>query len=191
MNCCREVIEPSLKLGRMITFLKTIIFMHFFLIMIDLLVIETGFFFLLLVQILILFIGISSKHFSHFLLFILMCFFNLYMFIDYLGRWFQYGFYESQSSFVFGYLVFITVFEVFCIYIIFQAYKQSKQEYRIKYGYVAGENGEGENAENIHENIQGINNLQNNNNNNNNDNNNNNNRGFVPFQGRGIVVGGN
>ena len=190
MNCCREVIEPSLKLGRLLTFLKMIIVGHFLLIFIDLFLIETGFFFLLLIQILVLFIGMSSKHFSHFLLFILMCFFNLFMFIDYLGRWFQYGFYESHSSFVFCYLVFITVFEIFCIFTIFQAYKQSKFEYRIKYGYAAGENWDAEfnqNAEDIHENIQGLNNLQNNNNNNNN----NNNGGFVPFQGRGIAVGGN
>ena len=187
MNCCREVIEPSLILGRQIIFLKMVIAAHFLLIFIDLIIIETGFFFSLLIQILLLFIGISSKHFAHFLVFILMCFINLFMFIDYLGRWFQFGFYESQSSFIFCYLVFITVFEIFCIFVVFQSYKQSKHEYRIKFGYVAGENGEGENnqnADNIHENIEGINNLQNNNNNNNNG-------GFVPFQGRGIAVGGN
>ena len=112
------------------------------------------------------------------------------MFFDYLGRWFQLGFYENHNSFLFCYLVFTTVFEIFCIYAVFQCYKQSKYEYRIKYGYVAGENGEGENNQNddnINNNIQGLNNPQNNNNNNNN----NNNGGFVPFQGRGIAVGGN
>ena len=187
MNCCREVIEPSVKLGRMITFLKLIIVVYFFLIIVDLFLFETGFFFMILIQILVLFIAISSKHFAHFLLFILMSFLDFLMYFDYVGRWFQIGFYERQNSFVFCFLVFISIFQIFCIYVAFQLYKQSKQEYRIKYGYAEGGNGEGVNNQNdgdIHVNIQGINNAQNNNNNNNN-------RGFVPFQGRGYAVGGN
>ena len=32
------------------------------------------------------------------------------------------------------------VFEIFCIFISFQIYKQSKQEYRIKFGYANAQN---------------------------------------------------
>ena len=50
----------------------------------------------------------------------------------------------------FCFFVFIAVFELFCIFISFQAYKQSKQEYRIKFGYAEGENiGGGNNIENM------------------------------------------
>ena len=133
-GCCREVIEPSVKLGRIVTLLKIIVVAHFLLIFIDLFLIETGFFFLLFIQILSLLIGISSKHFSHYLLYILICFFNFFMIFQSLGAWFQIGFYKNDSSFTFCFFVFIAVFEIFCIYAVFQAYKQSKQEYREKYG---------------------------------------------------------
>ena len=193
-GCCREVIEPSLKLGRLIAFLKFVVFIHFFLVLVDLFIINTGFFFLLFIQILVLLIGISSKHFSQFLIFILICFFNFSLIFQTLGSWFQVGFYKNDSSFAFCFFVFMFVFELFCIFISFQAYKQSKQEFRIKFGYAAAENGGGvnniENAQDFEDNIQGFNNFGNNDNNNNN-NNNNNGGGFVPFQGRGYAVGGN
>ena len=187
-GCCREVIEPSLKLGRIIMFLKFIAFIHFIFIVADIFIIETGFFFLLFVQLLTLLIGISSKSYSNFLIFFLICFFNIYIIFQTLGIWFQVGFYKNDNPFTFCFLVFILVFEIFCVFVIFQAYKQSKQEYRIKYGYAVGENGgnnnEIHNAQDFDENL-----VQQANNNNNN--NNNNNQGFVPFQGRGYAVGGN
>ena len=188
-GCCKEVLEPSIKLGRMITLLKIVVMIHFCLIFADLFIIETGFFFLLFIQILVLLIGISSKHFAHYLLFILICFFNLFMTFQILGIWFQVGFFKNDSSTAFSFFVFIFVFEIFCIFVVFQSYKQSKQEYRQKYGFAAGENG-GEEFLNGEENgnIQGLNNNQNDNRNNNN---NNNDGGFVPFQGRGVAVGGN
>ena len=189
-GCCGEVIEPSIKLGRMVTLLKLVIMAHFFLIIIDIFLIDTGFFFFLFVQAIILFMGISSKHFGHYQFFILICVFNIYISIEALGIGFQNGFTKKDDTLNFCLFVFIIVFEIFCVFVVFQAYKQSKQEYRIKYGYAEGENGEGgiiENAQDIHDNIQGINDLQINNINNNN----NNNRGFVPFQGRGVAVGGN
>ena len=196
-GCCKEVIEPSIKLGRLISFLKFIVFIHFMIIFIELFLIETGFFFLLFIQILVLLVGISSKHFAQFLLLILVCFFNFILIFQTLGSWFQVGFYKNDNSFVFCFFVFIAVFELFCIFISFQAYKQSKQEYRIKFGYAEGENIGGgnniENAQDFEDNVQGFNNVGNNVNNINNGNNNNNNGGggFVPFQGRGYAVGGN
>ena len=63
-GCCKEVLEPSIKLGRMISLLKIVVMIHFFLIFVDLFIIETGFFFLLFIQILVLLIGISSINIS-------------------------------------------------------------------------------------------------------------------------------
>ena len=185
-GCCNEVIEPSLKMGRIVTLLKYVATIHFILIFADLFIIETGLFFTLFIQAIVLLIGISSKYFSHFLLFILFSFFNIFWTFQTLGEWFQKGFYKNDSSFEFCFLVFLIVFEIFSIFVIFQAYKQAKQEYRIKFGYAAQENGLGENLQNA----QDLNNAQDFNNDNNN-NNNNDNGGFVPFQGIGIAVGGN
>ena len=57
-NYCKEVIEPSLKLGRMITFLKIVSIIHFIIILIDL-IIQTGFLFFIAIQIIIFYIGIT------------------------------------------------------------------------------------------------------------------------------------
>ena len=151
----------------------------------------------MLIQIIFLYVGISSKHFGHYLFFILICIYNISIGFNIVGLWFQSGFYDYEDKVpitetTFCFTIFILVFEVFCIYVVFQSYKQSKQEFRVNYGFIEGQNQIEENIQNepdIHENIQGINNLQNNNNGNNN--NNNNNEGFVPFQGRGVAVGGN
>jgi len=181
-GCCKEVIEPSLKLGRMLTLLKVITIIHIILIFTDLFFFESGFFFLITAQVLLIFTGLSSKHFSHYLLSILLCFLNFILVFQNLGRWMQVGFYKNDNSLKFCFFVFFFVFEIFCIYFFFQLYKQSKHEYRIKYGYAAGENG----GDGINENIQDLNNNLNENNNNNI-----NNAEFIPFQGQGIAVGGN
>ena len=72
------------------------------------------------------------------------------------------------------------IFEIFCIYVIFQTYKQAKHEYRIKLGYAPEDN---QNNFQMNENLEGLNN--------NNENGNMNQGGFNPFQGNGIPVGGN
>ena len=177
---CREVIEPSIKLARMVTLLKILGFIHFALIIGDLFIFGTGIFFFLLVQFLVLLVGISSKHFGQLLLFILICFFNIYLCIGTIGAWFQVGFYKNDSSLAFGFLAFILIFEIFCIYVIFQTYKQAKHEYRIKLGYAPEDNA---NNFQMNENLEGLNN--------NNENGNMNQGGFNPFQGNGIPVGGN
>ena len=175
-GCCKEVIEPSIKLGRMVTLSKILACFHFILILVDLFIVDTGIFFLMFIQFIILLVGISTKSFSHYLLFILNCFVNIFIIFQALGTWFQIGFYKNDNSIVFSFFVFLFVFEIFCIYVIFQSYKQSKQEYREKYGFAE----EGNGANGGEGNIQ----IDNGNNNNNNGN-------FVPFQGNGVVVGGN
>ena len=182
ISWCQKVIEPSLKLSRMLKFLKYILLVQLLLMMIDIIFIQTNIFFLLFIQLFITIFGIMSINYSLYLILILVCFFNLYIIFKILGKWFIVGFYKNDSSFTFCYIVLIFVFEIFFIFYTFQLYKQSKHEYRIKYGYVAGQNDEGENIENdenVNENINQLNN-----------NNENNNEEFLPFQGRGIAVGG-
>ena len=182
-SCCREVLEPSIKLARMITLLKILGFVHFALIIGDLFIFVTGIFFVLLIQFLALLIAISSKHFGQLLFFILICFFNIYLCIQSIGAKFQVGFYKNDNSLNFGFLTFILIFEIFCIYVIFQTYKQAKHEYRIKLGYVPEEN-QNQNNLDMNDNLEQFNN-------NNEEYNNNNEGGFQAFQGNGIPVGGN
>ena len=199
--CCREVVEPSIKLAKMVNLLKILGFLHFALILGDLFLFGTGIFFFLLVQFLFLVIGITTKHFGQYLLFILICLFDTYTCIQNIGARFQIGFYKRDKTAPFGFLVFLLIFEVFCIYFTFQTYKQSKHEYRIKLGFPPEEGIQMNDNDNINgnDNVVGLNiNDDNNeeendgiNNNNHNHNNDNNNQGgFRPFQGHGVVVGG-
>ena len=58
--CCKEVIEPSVKLARMVTLLKILEFLYFALVVLDLFVLVTGIFFMLIFQLIFLFIEIST-----------------------------------------------------------------------------------------------------------------------------------
>ena len=157
-NFCKEVIEPSIKLGRMINFLKILYVLHIFLIFIDILIIKADYFLLLIIQKLILLSGISSKYFVHYLIFILFCLNYLYIIIKIIIIWGQIGFDQKSNSYLFCYLVFLLAFEIFCIYTIFQVYKLSKYEYKIKLGYIIDENnnnrGNGNNQDNNNDNEQ-------------------------------------
>ena len=197
--CCREVLEPSIKLAKMVNLLKIIGFFHFALILGDLFLFGTGVFFFLLVQFLFLIMSVTTKHFGQYLLFILICLFNTYTCIQKIGARFQTGFSKRDKTAPFGFLVFLVIFEIFCNYSIFQAYKQSKHEYRLKLGFPPEEGLQmNDNVnENNHDNVVGLNindddgdDNVNDNNFNNNNNENNNHGGFQPFQGHGVVVGG-
>ena len=179
-NCCKEVIEPSLKLGRMITFLKIVSIIHFIIILIDL-IIQTGFLFFIASQLIVFYIGISSKYYGHYLSFILFCSFNIYKLIKILVTWAQKGFYKDNKIHRFCFYVFIFVFEIFCIFIAFQVYKQSKHEFRIKVGYANDQNEGHINIENIYNH-----NLRENYHDYGNDNEEN-----VPFRGEGFYGGRN
>ena len=191
--CCREVLEPSIKLSKMVNLLKILGFCHFALILGDLFLFGTGIFFFLLFQFLFLIMSITTKHFGQYLLFILICIFNTYTCLQKIGAKFQIGFTKRDKTSSFGFLVFLFIFEVFNIYSIFQAYKQSKHEYRLKLGFPPEEGFQmNDNVnENAHGNVLGLNMNDDGNDENINDNNENNNQGgFQPFQGHGVVVGG-
>ena len=97
-GCCKEVFEPSIKLSRIVSLLKIIAFAHSFIIIGDLFIFGTGFFFFLFFQFLVLLVSITSKHFGHYLFFIFVSLFITYMIIELIGIWFQVGFYSNQSS---------------------------------------------------------------------------------------------
>ena len=88
------------------------------------------------------------------------------------------GFNKKSDPLAFGFLSFTAVFEIFCIYVVFQTYKQAKHEYRIKYEYVPAEERNNENNNQIDDNV---NLMDNNNEENNGQNGNNNNAEFPPF----------
>ena len=188
--CCKEVIEPSVKLARMVTLLKILEFLFFALILLDIFVFDTGIFFLLLFQFLFLLIGISSKHFGYLLANIMISLLYLYTIISRLGVMFQVGFTKKSKPLGFGFLSFTTVFQIFAIYVVFQVYKQAKHEYRIKYGYVPG-NEQNDDNEQIDENANLVGVGDNNEENDNEHNGNNNAVEFEAFQGNGVPVGGN
>ena len=188
-SCCKEVVEPSIKLARMVTLLKILAFLHFAIIIGDLFLFNTGYFFVLLIQFLVLLISISSKHFGHYLYYILLCFINSFTALKTLGAWFQIGFYKKDDPVVFGFNIFVLVFEIFCIYVVFQIYKQAKHEFRIKMGFIPGEGPNGNNFNNDNEEELNDNDFEEGNNNNNNQNNNE--GGFNAFQGNGVPAGGN
>ena len=177
-GCCKEVIEPSVKLARMVNLLKLLEFLYFALVLLDLFLFDTGIFFMLLFQIVFLLFGISSKHFGYLLLSILVSLFYLYTIITRVGASFQIGFNKKSDPLAFGFLSFTAVFEIFCIYVVFQTYKQAKHEYRIKYEYVPAEDRNNENNNQIDDNV---NLMDNNNEENNGQNGNNNNFEFPPF----------
>ena len=184
-SCCREVIEPSVKLAKMVTLLKILGIVHFVIILGDLFLFGTGLFFFLLIQFLALLLGITSKHFGQYMFFILICIFNAYSCFQSVGAWFQVGFYKKDKALSFGFMVFFIIFEIFCIFVIFQVYKQAKHEYRIKMGYAPNDNDARINDNN---NVEGFNDGDNFNDGNNG---NNNDGGFAAFQGHGVPVGGN
>ena len=189
-SCCKEVVEPSIKLARMIRLLKIIAFLHFVIIIGDIFLFGTGFYFALLIQFLALLISISSKHFGQYLYIILLCFINTFATFRSIGAWFQIGFYKEDKPVLFGFEIFILVFEIFFIYVLFQVYKQAKHEFRIKMGYIPGEGPNENNFDNDNEEELNDNDFEGGNNDNNN-NQNNNGGGFNAFQGNGVPVGGN
>ena len=171
-SCCREIMEPSIKFARMITLLKILGFINVPIVLSDIFIFGTGFFIYLLIQLLALLIGISSKYFGYYLFFILYGILIIGSCLGEIGTCLQIGDYNGQNYLSFGFISFIFIFEIFCIYVIFQVYKQSKHEFRINFGY-APEDNINRNNERIDIDIEGLNNNNFNNEGNNNGNNNN------------------
>ena len=140
MDCCPDVIQPSLKLKRMFTLLRWITILHFLIMLIDIFFTKTLLFIILIFQVLLIILINCSKHFGHYLYFILYITFNILILINSLVAWFIKGIYTNNDSVKLCSSVFLLVFEIFCTYVVFQVYKQAKHEYRIQYGFFVEDN---------------------------------------------------
>mgnify|MGYP007012630984 CR=1 FL=1 len=77
-ECCRDVIQPSLTLKRMIVLLKLNLYFHFVIIAFDMLVSQTGFYTLLFLQMIMYLFGMCTKHFGYIFTFIIFLFIYIY-----------------------------------------------------------------------------------------------------------------
>ena len=139
-SCCREIMEPSIKFARMITLLKILGFINIPIILSDIFIFGTRFFIYLLIQLLGLLIGISSKYFGYYLFYLLYGILIICSCLGEIGTCLQIGDYNDHDYLSFCFISFIFIFEIFCIYVIFQVYKQSKHEFRINFGYAPEDN---------------------------------------------------
>ena len=89
--CCRESLEPSIKLSKMINLLKVIAFVYFVLIIADIFLFKTSLFFLLLFQLLLLLFTILKKDYGYFLFFILICLMYILQYLENVVKRFKYG----------------------------------------------------------------------------------------------------
>ena len=151
-ECCRDEIEPSLILKRMMSLLKLILALHFFVMIIDMFYIGTGFSFYLFCQMIVNMLALCTKYFGHFLYIIIFIVLCIILIVYNIGVRFQSGFAFYNNEVVFCFYVFLLVFEILCGYVDFQLYKQAKHEYRIQYGFVAGDNDEENNNNDNEEN---------------------------------------
>ena len=183
MNCCGEVLVPSIKLAKMLNFFKVIGFIHFAIIILDLFLFKTSLFILIALQLVVLFFCICRKEFGFFLLFILIILMNIYRFIELTISNFLSGIKDGSKDMIFGFRVFLCIFQIFCIFYSFQLYKQSKHEYRIVLGIIPDDRVQIQVNENDMVELNNGNNEEGNNQNNNQEE-------FQPFQGHGVAVGG-
>ena len=184
--CCRESLEPSIKLSKMINLLKVIAIVYFVLIIADIFLFKTSLFFLLLFQLLVLLFTILKKDYGYFLFFILICLMYILQYLENVVKRFKYGInHGGELALAFCYSVLLFVLQVFSIFYTYKIYKQAKHEMKIKLGYIQDD----QERVQVFENNEEVENGEGNQNNN--ENNENNNQGeFQPFQGHGVVVGG-
>ena len=142
MGICNEVIEPSVKLSKMMRILKFYALIHVLLAIADIIFFKVSFFFLLLFSFLYIIISIKSKNFGNQILVIIFCIMMIAALIQRIGARIIGGFIKFKDDKSFYFLSFLLIFEIFCAYLMFQVYKQSKYEYKISYGYAPGEEGD-------------------------------------------------
>ncbi len=147
---CKEVIQPSLKLKRIVNLIKMIFVFYIVLMTFDIFFVDADYAFMIFCQMIIILLGIGTKHFGYILtsLVYIIFVFSLLLFLFYIGIR------ESSTTEIYNnklllcFSAFLFSFEAFTIYILFQFYKQAKHEYRIQYGFVAEDDLEGNNNDN-------------------------------------------
>ena len=87
-------------------------------------------------------ISIKSKNFGNHILVIILCLMIIPILIQLIGARIIGGYIKFKDDISFYFLTFMLIFEIFCVYLMFQVYKQSKYEYKIAYGYGPDEEGD-------------------------------------------------
>ena len=136
MFCCREEFVPSIKLANMIKLLKVIAFIHLVIVVLDIFLFKTNLFFLFLFQLMVIIISTCSKRYGCFMIVLIIYFMYIYKIFERAIQGFLVGINDGSKAMSFCFKVFLSVFEVFCIFFTFQLYKQSKHEYRINKGII-------------------------------------------------------
>ena len=165
MFCCREEFVPSIKLANMIKLLKVIAFIHLVIVVLDIFLFQTNLFFLFLFQLMVIIISTCSKRYGCFMIVLIIYFMYIYKIFERAIQGFLVGINDGSKAMSFCFRVFLSVFEVFCIFFTFQLYKQSKHEYRINKGIIQDDRVPIQVNENENENNDEYNNEYNNDNN--------------------------
>ena len=140
MFCCKQSLEPSIKLTKFLTLLKIIGFIHYALVIINIFIFEKNYFILLFFQLAIIHISICKKDYGWFLIVMIIYLLYIYEFIESVVRYFILGINDNNMTLPFCFNVFIIIFEIFGLFLTFQTYKQAKHEMRIKLGFIPNPN---------------------------------------------------
>ena len=135
MGICNEVIEPSVKLSKMMRILKFYALIHVLLAISDIIFFKVNIFINLFINFLCIIISIKSKNFGSHILVIILCLMIIPILIQLIGARIIGGYIKFKDDISFYFLTFMLIFEIFCVYLMFQVYKQSKYEYKSAYGY--------------------------------------------------------
>ena len=135
MGICNEVIEPSVKLSKMMRILKFYALIHVLLAISDIIFFKVNIFINLFINFLFIIISIKSKNFGNHILVIILCLMIIPILIQLIGARIIGGYIKFKDDISFYFLTFMLIFEIFCVYLMFQVYKQSKYEYKSAYGY--------------------------------------------------------
>ena len=142
MGICNEVIEPSVKLSKMLRILKFYALIHVLLAISDIIFFKVNIFINLFINFLCIIISIKSKNFGNHILVIILCLMIIPILIQLIGARIIGGYIKFKDDISFYFLTFMLIFEIFCVYLMFQVYKQSKYEYKSAYGYGPDEEGD-------------------------------------------------
>ena len=183
MDCCQQVIIPSEKLKKLNNILKIICIINIILPIINGIILNKvpNSSFGIFMSTFFLLFAITSGFYLYIVLYIFFTLIDSVYYFIYLGGFIQMVIQNKTIDYKKLILYPINViFYIFAIFVSFQSYKEMK-------GILL----EGGVAQNQNDTEQGLNPNYNDNTNNNTNTNTNTNNRFVPFSGRGVVVGGN
>ena len=138
-ECCKDVIEPSLKLKRIVRLIKLIILLYILIMIFDASFAHIGYSFYLFFQMIMIMLGTGTKHFGYILMSLVYTMFILFLLLSSFYSWVQQYNIIYNNKLGFCFFAFLFSVEIFSIFVLFQFYKQAKHEFRIQYGFFAGD----------------------------------------------------